>query len=131
MVSLIAEMFTSTNADACGEMLRALVFPGPGFGCYESFDVRDGAESWDDARLNSFWDGHLGADPLWAFTEDELAGLASGHTITIGALRVDVSWLWDGDGTLCFRVWDGDIPVRGLYNTDCKKDYDWKDWPVG
>ena len=139
-------------ADALGEVLREVVFPGEGYGCYTTFDWREGAVEWDEARLLAFWtadsaqvakrdgwgawsrDGAVALAPeelladVVAWRARESAEMAHGATFTFDDCTVHCSYYWDGDGELRFVVCtpDGE-PVRYLANTDCKKSYRWEE----
>lgn len=104
-----------TNLDMFCELIRASVFIKP-FGCYSCFDLVEGFKEQDSRRI-----------PLLIRTI--LAGSYANIPEEIISMRwykdvdrqLDVYWRWDGDGTLVFQLPDGTI----VYNTDCKKDYDW------
>lgn len=115
------------DSEVLGETLRELVFTGDGYGCYSTFDVRDGAQPWPERQRAAFWQAleHTDAEDV-----AELARLGSGYTVQIGALNVGVCWYWDGDGVLAFAVTDGHTR-RVVVNTDCKKDYGWDDKTPG
>ena len=117
-------------ADPCavGEILRELTFVGMGYGCYSTFDVRDGAREWTREQRYDYWIA-LGYedDEEWGKVATEAADNGQGYTYELDGYRIDVCWEWDGDGTLTFVVRrDGEI-LRCLYNGDCKKANRWVD----
>lgn len=130
---LLSMIFADASANAAGELLRKLTFPGEGFGCYTQYEIRDDAREWDAEERAGFW-RYLGYeyDPEEGFDEaEDLASMGRGCTFEFGPYTVDCCWYWDGDGTLCYVVWSdgqrtGD-PVRAISNNDCKKDYNWDD----
>ena len=95
-----------------GECLRHLFFEqDEGYGCYSTFDVRDGVKSLPDEPVY-FEDED--DEPIYIYKcfEAEVEGLGV----------VKMAYYWDGDGTLEFRLPDG----KELINSDCKKDYTWE-----
>jgi hypothetical protein len=115
------------SPDVAGELLRELTFVGEGYGCYSTFEVRDGAVQWGEESRRKFWlqledpnDDEASERAL------ELAGWGEGYTYTLGPVVVNVCWYWDGDGCLAFQVRGPDFE-RVVENTDCKKSYGWNE----
>lgn len=114
------------HANLAGEIYRRWAFPGPGYGCYSSFDVRTDLVSIDPlsndhAILGKVLSDTDSLEAARAFFDDvgvRPAGYRSPEGILVG-------WYWDGDGVLVFI--DGQV---ALVNDDCKKDYCWKHVPL-
>jgi hypothetical protein len=117
------------DANDIGEMLRKWAFPGDGYGCYSTFDVRPECEEVKATKREFEF--------LWGrpFNDEQVAD--STGWLSIDAEEIDrivwyrhpsgieFGWHWDGDGCLAFHV-----PELGshalLRNSDCKKDYEWE-----
>jgi hypothetical protein len=101
--------------DMPGELLRAWAFVG-GFGCCETFDLREGFQPITPTPLLLSAVYGRPFEPEW--DGDDLARMSAFHH----PLGVTVAWVWDGDGTLYF-----DAPELGgaWVNTDCKKSSGW------
>lgn len=109
--------------DTCGEVLRAFTFVGEGFGCYRNFDVRPDAAHIDEDKQAAFWRLLGYEDP------DECADMGDAYSFRALGLEIEVYWYWDGDGTLAYLIGDSQ-PLRCVVNTDCKKDYGWREEEV-
>lgn len=119
------------DPNVLGETLREALFkPAPdgewSYGCYTTFEVRDDAEQIDSAIAQDFfaptdpeerdwWMGDLPTD--WFY----------GYRWQSDGFTFEGFWYWDGDGTLAFRIYEGDELIRTLINTDCKKAHYWED----
>src|SRR3989338_753088 len=104
-----------------GEALRDITFVGEGFGCYENFTVRKDAREWTRKEVAS-----LAKERLERIDDDDfIARAGKGYTFQEGTATVDVFWYWDGDGTLYFRVRDGNETIGEVVNDDCKKGHGW------
>lgn len=137
-----ASILFNADANAVGEILRALTFPkhntdaealdAYAFGCYSTFEYREDAVRLEgEERLEL-----IGLDfGPWDFEDDgdrreyesELAHIERNAT-TIrffeGGVQIDCYWYWDGDGILLYRVRRG-ASERIVSNGDCKKNYRW------
>lgn len=139
MSKLALQLFSNIEPNALGEFLRALTFPGEGFGCYENFEVRPEAEKWEQTKQEDFWFRYFNE-----FTPEgearsiaiEISEMGEGYTYRLlddFNIFIDVCWYWDGDGCLDFMVYEIDseidqkIIIRHIENTDCKKNYRWED----
>lgn len=141
-MSELASFVAKMNPDALGETLRGMTFVGEGFGCYENFEVRQDAIPWSEEERRSFIRENLVMlDPNEKNIEfisevvDEreitfMAAAGEAYTFTEGGLTVDVFWYWDGDGTLAFRVRNGEEVVGFVVSDDCKKDHKWENVPI-
>lgn len=117
------EMVYCMTEDQCGEVLRAFTFVGGGFGCYSNFDVRKDAEPLDKEKQAGFW-------RLLDYEDaGECAEMGDAYSFRALGLEVEVYWFWDGDGTLAYLIGDSQ-PLRCVVNTDCKKDYGWREEEV-
>lgn len=99
------------SPDTVGEYFREACFTDKGLGCYSNFDVKD---NWKPVPITR--------------DVEELLQLYPEEGLTVCAYKDDVTgtiaaWYWDGDGVLAFKLPNG----RVVINTDCKKDYYWKD----
>lgn len=109
-----SRLLSSQDINTVGEALRGACFDGEGLGCYSNFDLVDGFDpiECDDLLIKTLCCGCFAktkdAKRIRAFHHDEIG--------------VSVFWYWDGDGTLIFKIGD-----RLIYNSDCKKDYNWSD----
>ncbi len=114
------------DANAAGEYLRGLTFTGEGYGCYETFDVReDGTHvNWAERRRIATL---LCPDAEDDDLDDEAQRSFSVRFQLAEGTSVTAWWLWDGDGHLAFVIGPADSPDRVLSNTDCKKPYMWED----
>lgn len=126
----LGEMVVRASDDVLGELLRDVIFTGEGYGCYSTFDVRDDAREWSEAERREFWAAIYNRDIAYEADElpqliEEATAMGKGYTWPLGDLAVECCWYWDGDGTLCFRVLDGEDVLRFISNDDCKKDYGW------
>jgi hypothetical protein len=123
MTDLVVRLDIETcDPDILGEALRSLTFTGKGFGCYSTFDLRE-----DAAPLGGEWAKQIMQyeDGWWGTTRSEDF---SGYSFRHEGIMVECYWMWDGDGHLMYRLSDkGHRFLRAVENTDCKKDYGWKD----
>lgn len=118
------------HPDGLGEVLRAWAFTGDGYGCYSNFALRPEFEEvtpterefkilfqrpCDPNDLGGGW----GDPDSWYIKQISWFKHPNG---------IEVGWIWDGDGTLCFYVPDikDDFVDGTVYNTDCKKDHGWE-----
>ncbi len=105
--------YAHKNPDIIGEALRNYCFVGPGFGCYESFELRP-----EFIRMPS--NGELSKQIIPYLETDETDKI----NIYISVVKDDaiiVAWFWDGDGTLVF-ICNNQV----FRNNDCKKDHGWE-----
>lgn len=109
--------------DQMGETLRAFTFVGGTFGCYSNFDVRKDAAPIDKAKQTAFWRLMDYEDP------GECAEMGDAYSFRALGLEIEAYWFWDGDGTLAYLIGDSE-PLRCVVNTDCKKDYGWREVEV-
>lgn len=122
------------EANYLGEAIRSHVFPGEGYGCYENFEVADWLHSTKERKIPL----DIATLLLGSFAkdEDELASVCSYRGVWYyrGKLNkpliLDVYYYWDGDGVLLFKIThppgvNKEEPII-LYNSDCKKDYEWQ-----
>lgn len=123
MSTLAGAILDIKDPNELGETLRALTFPGEGYGCYRNFDVREGATGWAEDAQRAFWTWLDHCDPGYV---DECVQLGEGYDYLLGGLLVNVAWYWDGDGTLAFGAWSGGAR-RVVINTDCKKSRHWQE----
>lgn len=121
------------SPDIAGEILRDLVFKQDDglFGCYSTFETRKGFEyiSRKDHTVLKLYRYLLEYDPkyddepeFWGWMDEFLADI---NVVSNGTIIC--MWHWDGDGTLLFYLKDYNI---GFLNTDCKKDYRWKEFSI-
>lgn len=110
-------------------MLREVTFPGDGYGCYSTFEVREAARKWAHRERVNWWRGFgYGDDEESGTTAKEAADMGAGYSYEIGGYQINVCWFWDGDGILTFEVCDSTgYVLRRLENNDCKKSYRWED----
>lgn len=115
-----------SDADVLGELLRNLTFAPGGFGCYSTFDVRDGVTPVAELITEDSWFfqamvTHCGSKE---YIQEFFDG---GHLYKFhGHNDLYVAWHWDGDGTLVFFFKDRFL----LQNTDCKKSHGWGVHPL-
>jgi hypothetical protein len=119
------------HPNAIGEILRAWAFPGDGYGCYSTFELRpefapvtptprEFAVLWmrpyDPRDTAPSTMGYCDAE---AITEIQWFKHPNG---------IEVGWYWDGDGTLAFVSDElADEHYTGaVVNGDCKKDNEWR-----
>lgn len=105
-----AQRAASESDDFLGELLRAVAFTSEGYGCYENFDLIAG---FKPVIPSPALISHLTGE-----TDESINAFYS------EALDLFVAWYWDGDGTLYF---DSGIFGRAVWNTDCKKPWDWEE----
>jgi len=129
----LAELLLSLGIDqsnGVGEALREATFVGEGFGCYYNFDVREDARKWDEAEKLAFWRLYYG-DSKDMMEYDENAAFAAkngtGLTFELAGFEIRCAWYWDGDGVLFYQVFRDGVHVVTVGNTDCKKNYTWRD----
>lgn len=110
-----------SDANVLGELLRNLTFAPGDFGCYSTFDVRDGVTPVSGPITEDSWffqamATHCGSKEYIEefFSAGQLYKLRANDEIYVG-------WHWDGDGTLAFFFKDRFL----LENSDCKKNYGW------
>lgn len=128
-ISLADRIIEDAHENLVGELLRDFTFVGEGFGCYATFDVREGAAEWDHVQKVHWWRwfGYDNDDQGHGDTTSEIADRGQGYGYELDGYKVDVCWFWDGDGVLTFCVGKDGAILRRLYNGDCKKDYNWHD----
>lgn len=98
------------NPDAVGECLRSVFFDeekGKHKGCYSTFDWAPGVEPLEPVMVDQ--EDWLGEDEDLKWTRGRKDGF-------------ECRYFWDGDGTLAFRLPNG----QWLVNSDCKKSYGWE-----
>lgn len=120
------------SADPCeiGEILREWAFPGQGYGCYSTFEVRPECQQVKASprEFAMLWgrpyEGNQRPDPSgWSSIDAEEIERIVWHKHPNG---IEFGWHWDGDGTLAFYV--PELLRHGiLHNGDCKKADEW-DW---
>ena len=112
------------SPNSLGEFLRNRYFDqnpdGSGddwsFGCYNTFDLREGLVK-----------EHISKGDCWkllGWEEDDVT--PTGYSFIERGGIVDMVYAWDGDGMIVFRISDG-LLTRTIINTDCKKNYNWRD----
>lgn len=118
------------HPDGLGEVLRAWAFVGDGYGCYSTFDVRPEFEEVTPTyREFRFLFGrpydYDTTKATWGEPDEWYLERMVWYKHPNG---IEVGWLWDGDGTLCFYVPDikDDFIDGTVTNTDCKKDHGWE-----
>ena len=123
-------------ANTLGEFMRDFMFPPKNdhdVGCYSTFDVRDGCvrmlKPAAKEALKKFIPEPEDDEDWWVDTEEPNGYYFYHEECDITILMV---YFWDGDGTLCFGLYQGkpganSIPFRKVINNDCKKDYVWED----
>lgn len=126
MHALTKAVMWMESADAFGELLRELTFPGEGYGCYSTREVRGHAVEWPRQRRVEFWRTIGYCDPDYPEGLAEQADSGEGYTWKLDDLTVHVCWFWDGDGVLAFDARAGDLR-RVVINGDCKKYYRWEE----
>jgi len=125
------------DVQAVGEIARALTFPAQPeeMGCYGSFRVRpDATPSPVDSieRVFRLWTSNQDAnDPMVQEYLNQLRRISKAYSFSESGVKIDCLWYWDGDGTLVytFRTLDG--RQRIIENSDCKKDYCWRELDSG
>lgn len=118
------------DANAVAELLREQLFIGDGLGCYYNFDVLTDAREWSEEERKQFFCEIGYIDPAdrdeWNDWQ-EVAARSHGYSFNLDPYQIEAAWYWDGDGTLCFRVWHNGELLRSLINYDCKKPYRWEE----
>lgn len=118
------------NENALGEILRAWAFVG-GYGCYSTFDLREGFEPIPSDRkhfeylMGREYDETGSEDSGWVDDDAYVMKEMQWYRHTNG---IEVGWYWDGDGILCFFVPElEDDDYNGtISNGDCKKSSGWE-----
>lgn len=106
------------DPNVLGEILRCWAFPGEGYGCYSTFDVR--AEFVKRPISNREFFLIMGQPPDEWWDDGDVFERASWFAHPNG---IEVGWFWDGDGTLVFLVPEID---GVLSTTDCKHNNEWR-----
>lgn len=127
-LAVLLKRLAETTNNGLGEALRALTFVGNGYGCYSNFDVRPDAVPWPNDYRRFFVE-------LTEFnlSPNELATRVTqshGYRYHIDDLTIDVFWVWDGDGTLCFRLKEGANVLAQITTHDCKHCDEWEEIPT-
>lgn len=127
MVTILKKVHT----DGLGEALRTFTFVGDGYGCYENFDVRPDATPLSEEQLKTLLAATTPRSRGWSeeewIAEKQTYSRCEGYSFKEGNLTIEAFWFWDGDGTLYFRVKEGDTIIREIVNRDCKNDHEWVD----
>ena len=105
-----------------GEFLREATFVD-GYGCYTSFEVvKDAVRLPLKSAVQILAPGDPEyRDELFAHLQPEA------YWFNRDGYMVAVAWVWDGDGTLVFEVWQKGDLIRRISNHDCKKYDRWTD----
>jgi hypothetical protein len=120
-----------------GELLRELTFPPKSeddYGCYTTFEVHPDCEKLSDRMAQELLLSFGGDREV--FLGDLRAGYIhpEGYRLSLPGSDtvIEFAWYWDGDGTLCYQLWDTKegLLYRKIKNTDCKKSYTWEDHDV-
>lgn len=116
---------TINNENQLGEALRNEFFQQdlregafgqvvPSFGCYSTFELRDGVEELPDEDVYN--GDEIDEYNVWTCAKKIIQGK-----------EVKMRYYWDGDGTLQFILPRGWV----LENTDCKKNNHWTSFKEG
>jgi hypothetical protein len=118
------------HPDGLGEILRAWAFVGDGYGCYSTFELRPEFEEVKPFchEFKKLFGRPYSADTRetgWGDPDPWYLERMSWFKHPNG---IEVGWLWDGDGTLCFYIpeLEDDFIDGTLTNSDCKKDHGWE-----
>lgn len=127
-ISMLSDLISDLeNPNALGEALRALTFPGEGFGCYSNFETRVDTDEWATESRRAFYADYVHNEDAGDLEDAVQAGRS--FSSSSDGYRIECCWFWDGDGILCYAVYAGPVLVRALENWDCKKNYVWQDSP--
>lgn len=139
---MLEAALTVGEPNTIGETLRRLTFPESAageVGCYTTFAVREDARPMSLRQRNALV-GLCWMDPREINGLDRLpegpdcaegAAGAEGYIFDLEGLRIEVVWLWDGDGWLLYRAFEGPVLRAGVLNSDCKKPHRWERFTLG
>jgi hypothetical protein len=108
------------SPDFFGEVLRAFSFVSP-VGCYTCFELLPRFEEIKNPKIKKEYLKRI----FPSFDEEEIEeDLKFFNLFFHPKYNLFVGWVWDGDGTLYFKLEDKHTTIE-VMNTDCKKDYGW------
>ncbi len=120
----LARFFSKLSPNSLGEALRDITF-GRNF-CVIINNIRLDAIPWSQKQIKVFYKEYFSS----ANNEDMVHAInrntVFGYTFIEGSMTIDVFWYYISDGTLCFRVKEGEEIIALIVTADCEETDQWE-----